>query len=227
MNKTLTLNNRDRTSLAMVPLMTDLSPASLAQMLELSSVLHYETRDILFQESDKAEFFYCVLSGFVRLYRLNKDGREADIRVCGAGETFGECLVALGGDYPYNAQVAESAIVVRFDIERVRMLSQLNTDVARAIIRSLSGNLVSTMTMVANDRLQTATQRVAHYLLSQCQDKGPAAAIRLPFQKSLLAGKLGLAPEALSRAFSALRPLGVNVRGRRIDISDVKALSEV
>ena len=31
---------------------------------------------------------------------------------------------------------------------------------------------------------------------------------------AVLAGKLGLAPEALSRAFSSLKPAGVTVRGR-------------
>jgi len=49
----------------------------------------------------------------------------------------------------------------------------------------------------------------------------------LPFQKSLLAGKLGLAPEALSRAFSALKKAGVTVRGRIVQVNDVAALKQI
>ena len=45
--------------------------------------------------------------------------------------------------------------------------------------------------------------------------------------KTTLAGKLGLAPEALSRAFSSLRRAGVTVRGRVIQISDVSALKQI
>lgn len=98
---------------------------------------------------------------------------------------------------------------------------------AKSIIRCLSDHLRATMDCIANDRLQTAPQRVAHYLLTHCETEGGPAAIRLPFQKSLLAGKLGLAPEALSRAFSTLRRVGVIVRGRTIHISDVSALKQI
>ena len=77
------------------------------------------------------------------------------------------------------------------------------------------------------DFRQQAPQRVAHYLLTHCATDGGPASIRLPFQKSLLAGKLGLAPEALSRAFSTLRRAGVTVRGRTIQINDVSALKQI
>jgi hypothetical protein len=53
------------------------------------------------------------------------------------------------------------------------------------------------------------------------------ASLRPPCQKSLLARKLGLAPEALSRAFSALRPAGVTVQGRAIAIDDIHALKQI
>jgi CRP-like cAMP-binding protein len=75
--------------------------------------------------------------------------------------------------------------------------------------------------------MQTAPQRDAHYLLTHCVEEGSIACLRLPFQKSLLARKLGLAPEALSRAFSTLRQAGVTVRGRAIAIRDVNALRAV
>ena len=46
----------------------------------------------------------------------------------------------------------------------------------------------------------------------------------LPYDKAVLAGALGMAPEALSRAFPALRAQGVEVRGREILVSDPDAL---
>ncbi|MBR0554810.1 Crp/Fnr family transcriptional regulator [Ciceribacter sp. L1K23] len=226
-NKILKLNTRDRNILLKTPFMASLGPTALAQMLELATVTNYEARDLLFREGEHAEYFFCVLSGYVRLYRLNKDGREADIRVCGPGDTFAECLLAVGDSYRYNTQAAENATVARFELDKVRALAEQEKDVAKAIIQCLSNYLRSTMDIVANDRLQTAPQRVAHYLLDHCPQDSPSASIRLPFQKSLLAGKLGLAPEALSRAFSSLRRAGVTVRGRVIQISDVSALKQI
>ncbi len=226
-NKMLRLNARDKNTLLRTSFLSTLGPSALAGMLEIINVANYEARDVLFREGDPAEFFYCVLSGYVRLYRLNKDGREADIRICGPGDVFAECLLPMGDRYLYNAQAADTATLGRFDLQKVRQLAELEKDVAKSIIRSLSDHLRTTMDCIANDRLQTAPQRVAHYLLSTCDKDGGPVSIRLPFQKSLLAGKLGLAPEALSRAFSTLRRAGVTVRGRTIQITDVTALKQI
>ncbi len=227
MNKILKLNTRDKNTLLKTPFMASLGASALARMLEICTVTNYEARDILFREGEAAEYFYCVLTGYVRLYRLNKDGREADIRICGPGDTFAECLLAIGDNYLYNAQAAENITVARFELQKVRALAEQERDIARAIIQNLSAHLRSTMDCIANDRLQTAPQRVAHYLLDNCPQDSASASIRLPFQKSLLAGKLGLAPEALSRAFSSLRRAGVIVRGRVIQINDVSALRQI
>lgn len=227
MNKVLKLNTRDRNILLKTPLMASLGPNALARMIDIATVTSYEARDLLFRDGEAAEYFYCVLSGYVRLYRLNKDGREADIRICGPGDTFAECLLSVGDTYYYNSQAAENVTVARFELQKVRALAEQEKDVAKAIIQCLSNYLRSTMDCIANDRLQTAPQRVAQYLLDNCPSDSASASIRLPFQKSLLAGKLGLAPEALSRAFSALRRAGVTVRGRIIQISDISALKQI
>lgn len=227
MNKLLRLNSREKSILVKTPFMASLGSTALQRMTELATAINYESRDILFREGEQAESFFCVLSGYVRLYRLNKDGREADIRICGPGDTFAECLLYLGPNYRYNAQAAENVTLARFEIAKVRAAAEQDTDISRAIMQSLANHLLTTMDCVANDRLQTAPQRVAHFLLTSCPKESTSASIRLPFQKSLLAGKLGLAPEALSRAFSTLRRAGVTVRGRLIQINDVNALKQI
>lgn len=226
-NKILRLNTRDKTTLLRSSFLAQMGPTAMPAMMEIVTVANFEARDVLFREGEHAEFFYSVLVGYVRLYRLNKDGREADIRICGPGDTFAECLLALGDTYLYNAQAAEPVTLARFDLQRVRQLAEVQPDVAKAVIRCLSNHLLDTMDCIANDRLQTAPQRVASYLLAACNVQDGPASIRLPFQKSLLAGKLGLAPEALSRAFSSLKRVGVSVRGRSIHVTDVSALKQI
>jgi CRP-like cAMP-binding protein len=227
LNKTLKLGARDRNTLIKTPFMASLGPTSLSRMLEIVTVNSHEARDVVFQEGHGAEYFYCVLSGYTRLYRMGRDGREADIRICGPGDTFGECLLYIDDFYRYNAQAAENITVARFELQKVRVLAEQEKDVAKTIMQILANHLLDTMTCVANDRLHTAPQRVANFLLDQCREQESSVSLRLPFQKSLLAGKLGLAPEALSRAFSALKHSGVTVRGRMIQIDDVSALKQI
>jgi CRP-like cAMP-binding protein len=196
-------------------------------LLSCAVAIRYESQDILFYEGETAHHFYCVLSGYVRLYRPGVDGRAADLSICEPGDSFGECLILSGEGYNYSAQSMDHAILARFDLAKVRELLEEKPRIATAIMRSLSRHLLSTLDCLASDRMQTAPQRVASYLLTHSQKNGAAASLRLPFQKSLLARKLGLAPEALSRAFSALRTAGVTVQGRAIAIDDVDALKHI
>ena len=134
MNKILRLNTRDKNTLLRTSFLSQLGPAAMASMMEIANISNYEARDVLFREGEPADCFYSVLNGYVRLYRLNKDGREADIRICGPGDTFAECLLAMGDKYLYNAQAAESVTLARFDLQRVRALAEQEKDIAKAII---------------------------------------------------------------------------------------------
>lgn len=223
-NKILKLNGRDRDILATSPLFKGMSQLAFNRVVEHVAVSSYESKDMIFQEGDRPEYFYTVLTGFVRAYRLNREGREADIAVYGPGDTFAETCLFNSDAYGFNAQAAESITLARFEAESVRKLITESPEIAFALMTTLSSNLKNALECVADDRLHTAPQRVANFILKHCPESAESARFRLPFQKSLLAGKLGLAPEALSRAFSSLKSAGVSVHGRVIEINDVNAL---
>lgn len=226
-NKILKLNVRDRDTLLRAPLFAGLPPLVAKKVMDGVTVTSHESRDILFRDGDMSENFFCVLSGFVRLYRLSRDGREADIGLFGAGEIFGECVMFADGCYHMHAQTAEPATIARFDNAKIKALAEREPELAISLMNIMARHLQQARDNVANDRLHTAPQRVANYILEQCPADQASASFRLPFQKSLLAGKLGLAPEALSRAFSLLKQSGVSVRGRIIQIEDVDALRKI
>lgn len=223
-NKILKLNIREREMLAATPLLNGLAHSVTGKILEDVVVSSFESKDLIFRESEKPEYFYTVLTGFVRAYRLSREGREADIAVFGPGETFAEGALFNGSTYGFNAQAAEAVTLARFEVSKVKKLAADYPDIAFALMSTLSANLTKALECLADDRLHTAPQRVANFILKNCPESAETARFRLPFQKSLLAGKLGLAPEALSRAFSSLKAAGVSVRGRTIEISDVNAL---
>lgn len=229
MNKMLKMNHRDREILLSTPLMSGLNPALARRVLESAAVFGAEAKDVLFREGAEAENFYVVLSGYIRLFRLSREGKEADIGVYGPGETFGECAMFLGCKYAFNAQAAEPVTLARFDVARIRQIMAEEPEFSMALLRVLAHHLQDARENVANDRLHTAPQRVANYLLEMLQASGAgnSNSFRLPFQKSLLAGKLGLAPEALSRAFSMLKTSGVSIRGRMVQITDAEALRRI
>lgn len=166
-NKTVKLSNRDRNILLRAPLIGIADDAAALKLMEAATITNVNARHVLFKEGEAAQHFYCVLSGYIRLYRLDRHGREADVRVSGPGDTFNECLIFGSDTYRYSAQAAESCTVARFELTRIRSLIDQEPAIAKAVMRCLSNSLLATMDCIANDRLQTAPQRVAHYLINQ------------------------------------------------------------
>ena len=74
-------------------------------------------------------------------------------------------------------------------------------------------------------KLRTAAQRLGCYLLARVKDgEARRADFRLPFDKGLLAARLGCRQENLSRAFATLRAYGVETHGSRVILHDIPRL---
>ncbi|QRM56500.1 Crp/Fnr family transcriptional regulator [Sinorhizobium sp. BG8] len=226
MNRHLRPTPRDADLLVNCNVLSRLDGPSLTSMMEIVSIGKLAPRQMLFREGDPAETLYCILTGYVRVFKANPDGRGADVALYGPGELIGPSAAFGDASYSASAQAAETATVAGFNLKRVRDIASHHPDVAVALLGTLSSQLSASYACVANDRLHTAVQRVARYLLENCGHDGKATTFRLPYPKSLLAGKLGLAPEALSRAFAALRPCHVTVRGRQVQIGDPRSLAQ-
>jgi CRP-like cAMP-binding protein len=72
-------------------------------------------------------------------------------------------------------------------------------------------------------------QRLATFLLALAAkavdaDSGNSERVRLPLTKSVLASRIGIAPESLSRALNRLKTVGVETHGREVEITDLDAL---
>ncbi|WP_024312062.1 Crp/Fnr family transcriptional regulator [Sinorhizobium medicae] len=222
--ETLQLTSSDWTTFLGSRFFVRLPRSTVEAILEETRLSTYEEHDVLFHQGDSIDDVFFVLSGLIRLYRVGKDRREADVAVLSRGEMFAENAIYLGRATA-SAEAAEASVIARIDSAKLRKIAAADPDVAQAFIEHLCHRGKMTEDMLAQDRLLTATQRVASYILSHCPNgTNTSFSFRLPFQKNILAGKLGVAPEALSRAFSTLRQSGVIVKGRMIEIHDRHAL---
>lgn len=200
--------------------------AEVASELEATcQIRKYLNNELIHPEGERAVAIFCVLKGLVRLTKTETaSGREADVSICEPGETFGEYLLIEGANYATAARTADATDVAVFDLVQLRRLAARHPVLQINATRIMSRHLKEAFRCISADRLQTAPQRVANYFLSHCPEGASQASFRLPFQKRILAGKLGLAPEALSRAFAALGHVGVNVHGRAVTIMSVANL---
>ena len=184
----------------------------------------YEKGTALFQQGDPAESFFVVLDGWVKLFRLTPDGTEAVVGVFRRGETFAEAAIFLGGRYPVSAEVVTTARLLRIEGEVLRRRIREQPDIALSMLASSSYHLKALVEQIEQIKSLSAPQRIADFLIRLCPVREGGCTIGLPYEKALIAGRLGMKPESLSRALAKLRPLGISVDREQVSIVDVDLL---
>ena len=93
MKITSLLSNEDFETVCRTPLFEGLPQESLADLLEGASVRSYDDDSLLFSAGDRADCFFVVVDGAVRLFALNEDGSESIIEIVSAGASFAEAAM--------------------------------------------------------------------------------------------------------------------------------------
>ena len=74
-------------------------------------------------------------------------------------------------------------------------------------------------------KARSAPQRIAAFFIKQANAASGPARIALPYEKALIASRLGMKPESFSRALGRLTRLGVIVDRESVTIEDLAKLA--
>lgn len=181
----------------------------------------------LFRQGDPATAFFIVIDGWVKLYRITPSGDETVIHVLTKGESFAEAVAFTGNRYPTTAEAVTDARVGRIPADHIVRCIRDSPDIALAMIASTSQHLHHLVQQVEQLKAQSGVQRVAEFLASLSLAKQGKCAIALPYDKVLIAARLGLTPESLSRAFARLRAVGVIIDASQVVVKDIAALHRI
>jgi CRP-like cAMP-binding protein len=218
------LEHRDLAVISRVPLFAGLEASGLADLLTEAVVRRFSRNTLLFIEGEPAGQFYVVLDGWVRLYRQTTDGRESVIALLARGESFAEALMFLGGRFPVSAAVVEEARLLVIPAKSFRRALRHDSELCFKMMASMALHLRRLVGQVEQLTVRSSSERVAQFLLKLARDGAESAIVHLPYDKGLIAARLGMQPETLSRALAKLRPLGVETHGSRVTIRDIAAL---
>jgi CRP/FNR family transcriptional regulator, dissimilatory nitrate respiration regulator len=217
---------RDAELLRNLPLFQQLPEPVLASLLATATIRSVERGTDLFVQGDPADRFFVVLEGWVKLYRINRDGAEAVVSMVNAGESFAEAAMFAQASFPVCAQAVTDVRVVAITAQAFARCVQADVGTAFAMLGSLSMRLRTLVQQIEQLQIQSAPQRVGSFLLKMCPAGSDNASFMLPVEKSLVARRLGIQPETFSRALAKLRPIGVEVQGAVVSVSDIDALRD-
>jgi len=210
-----------------LPLFEGLDADTLERLLAHSRVESWPRGSQLFRQDEPARHFYVILVGWVKLYRTTAEGHESVVHVFTRGESFAEAAIFAGGRYPVSAGVADTTRLLAVPAEPFLRTLEAEPTVARNMLAAMSRHLRQLVTALEQLQAHSAPQRLATFLVGIAPAAEGEVELRLPIDKALIAARLGMQPETLSRALARLRRVGLEVEGDRIRVPEMDRLRRV
>lgn len=160
----------------------------------------------VFAEGDAAEFFYKVVSGTVRTYKLLSDGRRQIDAFHLAGDIFG---IEAGAEHRFSAEAVDGATVIAFRRSRLDSLTQQNPAFGEQVMSSMIRNLERAQEHMLLLGRKTAQEKIASFLLDLAQRMHEDDQFELPMQRTDIADHLGLTIETVSRTLTQFARQGL------------------
>ncbi len=209
------------------PLFSDVSAGILDALLAESRVGEHRRGKILFLRGDPADRFFLLFSGWVKIFLDTPSGDQTVIEIMRSGESIAEAAIFMEMAYPASAEIADDARVLEIPAQPFLALLRSESGLALTMLAALSKRLHYLIQHIEKVQTFSTPHRLAEFLigLANGADNGPAV-IRLPYDKSLVAARLGMKPESLSRALAKLRDLGVTTQGGEVHIAEIERLRD-
>jgi CRP-like cAMP-binding protein len=181
---------------------------------------------ILFTQDDPANRFYMIESGWVKLFRETLDGDEVILDVLPAGYVFGESTMFGNDTYPYAAEIVEAGEITAYPLSSLKQIVSNNPPVALALLQHMAEAGKMKDKEIEHRTIMNAPQRIGCFLLRLCKVKQPTPiTLNLPYDKTLIAARLGMQPETFSRALNKLQDdTQVKVKGSTVTIDNLWSL---
>jgi len=164
-------------------------------------------QEILFEKGTPASRFYLVCSGQIKLFRVSPGGAEKIIEIVMPGHSFAEALMFLDNPvFPVSASALQAATLISIDSRDFKNILEESMGTCFLIMGEMSQRLRGLVQEIDDLTLQSATCRVAGYLLNNAQVTENALVLDLP--KQVLASRLSVTPETFSRILRKLSEKG-------------------
>ena len=181
------------------------------QVRAATSVVSLQEREVLFRQGDVADYFYLVAEGNIKLFRQSEEGNEKVVEIIQSGHTFAEAVMFMEAKrYPVNATAIKNSLLYRFESKVYLQLLDESKELCFALFAGLSMRLHELVNEIEIVTLFNARLRVVQYL-TNIVTAANSEKINLEIDKKIIASRLSITPETLSRIFR--------------ELADIKALS--
>ena len=177
----------------------------LARLASVAVIREIRKGETFIEEGTPATDFFNITRGTVKLFKLLPDGRQQVTGFAAMGHFLG---LAVSDTYAFSAEAIEPVQLCRFSRPKLREVLHDFPALEQRLLETACNELVAAQEQMLLLGRKTARERVATFLVAQCQvvpPCGPSELVPLPMTRSEIADYLGLTIETVSRTFSRFK----------------------
>jgi CRP/FNR family cyclic AMP-dependent transcriptional regulator len=204
-----------------VAIFSGLSPAEL-ELLEHHMVTRsFKKNTIIINEGDEASTFFIIITGAIKVFLSNEEGKEIIINAQGPGDHFGELALLDGAPRSASVITTEKSTIGVISKEDFHHVLSRNTDLALNLIRELTRRVRFLSDNVRTLALMDVYGRVAKVLLSMAQEEDGKMVIHNRPTQQDIANHIGASREMVARILKDLSTGNyITINGKRLTINE-------
>ena len=211
--------------LGSVNIFSDLSESELINIQDICTTRKYPKNSMIILEEEMGDVVFIVMSGTVKITRVNDEGKEVILAMLGSGEVFGEMAILDGESRSANALSQENCEVVTINREDFLNLLKTNNRVALNLMTEFAIRLRKSDQQIEALSLDDAEHRIGVSILNLAEEmglirNGVVTVENLPYQQDI-ANMAGTSRETVSRVMKIFEERGLITKsGHKLCIPD-------
>lgn len=201
-----------------MPAETHLNKDELRALSEQGIVKAYPKNAVIVNEGDETDSFYIIVSGGVKVYVSDEEGREIVLATQGPGDYFGE-MVLDGGPRSASVMTLEPSRFAVIPKARFRDFLHSHPGFSIHLVERLIGRTRTLTENVKSLALMDVYGRVARLLLEIAVKEDGRMVVPGKLTQQDIASRVGASREMISRIFKDLTAGGyISIDKKRITI---------
>ncbi len=194
-------------------------------------ISRFKKKQVLYSEGNNANSLFFIISGKVKTYKTNEDGRELITGLHKGGDFLGYMNLLEGCDHTESAMALDECEIHIIPKEEFFAVLYSNKEVAAKFIKLLSDNLNETEERLLKLAYNSVRKRVAESLLmlyTNFKKEGDTNEFTIAIYRDDLAALAGASKETVIRTLSDFKDEGlVHISGSNISIANLDKLKKM
>lgn len=215
----------DAELLEQVPFLAGLERSLQESLLGHSEVRTYPKGKLLFKEGGSPDCLFVLLRGMVELYTC-KGKKDAVVLIMWPNDVFMPAAALYDEPFLLSGRTLTPSRALLMNAPHVRDQVARQPELAERVTRIIAGQFRMAVRHIKDLKLRNGPARLGAFLYRLAEESGRNGFADLPLPKAVLASRLGLTAETLSRSLQTLSEHGLTVRGSRVIVTDRERLSD-